>query len=350
MRTFARNQKRPQQQASFTLKRSNTEASGVSHHTHPTLHLHRAIGNQAVQRLARATAEDHEGGSGTTAITRFAHDFSRIPVHRNVPVKAQPELTVNAPANVCEQAAHRTADQVVSMPAGSLPHSSFALALPHIQLTSATTGTAASDGMGDAEANFVKPDEAPGVEPLEGNLPGAPSACVVNAALPYSRSGILRSSTGTVGEQFEVRVEWSSAPAVSRGETSYCAAECGEYHQFIKGHLWSSAEKDGSNLTDVSGKVFGGLPLDANVFHEDGLDRNPKARYGHRKEPQTMDEEYKPNRTAGPKYFGRDFPNVSIGTFADIDLTFLGKLVDTCNGTESSSDPWRVQYRGVIRP
>ncbi|MBC7823492.1 MAG: DUF4157 domain-containing protein [Candidatus Parcubacteria bacterium] len=182
------------------------------------------------------------------------------------------------------------------------------------------------------------------------DLPGAPSACIPSAALPYARSGILRGLGGTVGEKFEIRAEWSSTPRSSRGKTSYCAAECGEYHQFIKGHMLSSPNKDGSNLTDVSPRSFSGQKINENSFQEDGLDGNPSARYGHRKELQTMDEEYKPSRMTGSKYIGRDFPNVSIGTFADIDLTFLGKLIDTCNSTENQSASWRVQYRGVIRP
>ncbi|HEX2996767.1 MAG TPA: hypothetical protein VHP14_18235, partial [Anaerolineales bacterium] len=181
-----------------------------------------------------------------------------------------------------------------------------------------------------------------------GELPGSPGACVVQSAMPYSRSGIIRTSSGSVFENFEVQVEWSSAKY--RGEANYCAAECGEYHQFIKGYLKSSSNKDGSDLKDVSGKVFGGKPLDEKVFQEDGLDRNPDARYGHRKEKQTMDEKYEPDRATGTKYVGKDAPGVLIGTFADFDLTFMGKLVDTCQGTETNSDPWRVAYRGIIRP
>ncbi len=182
------------------------------------------------------------------------------------------------------------------------------------------------------------------------SLPGSPNACVVTATLPSDRSGILRSANGTVGERFEVAVEWQSAPEVGRGDASYCAAECGEYHQFVKGHALSSANEDGHDLTDVSAKLFGGLRLDENQFQEDGLDDNPNARYGHRSEPQTMNEKYEPNRATGTKYTGKDFPNVSIGTFADIDLTFRGDVVDICNQTLTSSKIWRVQYRGKIRP
>ncbi|MDH4607156.1 hypothetical protein [Pseudomonas sp. BN102] len=171
----------------------------------------------------------------------------------------------------------------------------------------------------------------------------------MKSALPFSRSGIIRSSTGSVRESFEVRVEWSNSKD-RRKETSYCAAECGEYHQFVKGFMKSSSNKDGSDLKDVSGKVFGGKALDQNNFQEDGLDNDPKARYGHRMEKQTMDESYLPNRATGDKYVGKDAPGVLIGTFADFDLTFVGVLADTCNGTEKVSDPWRVSFRGVIRP
>jgi hypothetical protein len=172
----------------------------------------------------------------------------------------------------------------------------------------------------------------------------------VAAALPYARSGIKRDSLGTVGESFEVRVEWDSAPAAGRGEASYCAAECGEYHQFVKGHALASPNADGSDLKDVSAKLFGGQALDENQFKEDGLDRDPAARYGHRREPQRTSERYEPDRATGTRYIGQDFPKISTGTFADLDLTFRGDVVDTCKNRVTDSGTWRVQYRGVIRP
>jgi hypothetical protein len=188
-----------------------------------------------------------------------------------------------------------------------------------------------------------------GPQPLSGELPGAPHACLISYAMPYWRSGILRSSSGNVGERFEVRAQWEKS-APFPGESSYCAAECGEYHQFVMGHMRSSANVDGHDSWDVSARVYGGAKLSETTFQEDGLDRNPNARYGHRKERQTMDEEYKPNRANGNEYVGRDFPQVSTGTWADIDLTFRGDIVDTCANTVAASDTWTVQYKGVIRP
>lgn len=79
------------------------------------LHLQRTIGNQAVQRLLEAHTANAEGDSATTDIARFGHDFSRIPVHAKVPVKAQTKLTVNTPADVYEQEAERVSEQVMRM-------------------------------------------------------------------------------------------------------------------------------------------------------------------------------------------------------------------------------------------
>lgn len=192
---------------------------------------------------------------------------------------------------------------------------------------------------------------ADGPVPCDVNNVPIGSACLKSKDVPANRSGIVHQPFGSVGERFEMNVEWKDTPLFARRpQTSFCAAECGEYHQFVKGHMLSSSNKDGSDPADVGGKMFGGQRLEENTFHEDGLDRDPKARYGHRKEPVTMDERYEPNRVVGEKYFGKDFPNVSIGTFADIDLTFLGKTVDVChNDAETSSDTWQVKFRGIIR-
>lgn len=133
--------------------------------------------------------------------------------------------------------------------------------------------------------------------------------CVTQSAMPYSHSGIIRASNGSVFERFQVDVQWSNG-AIRGDKLSYCAAECGEYHQFVKGYMLASSNVDGSDAKDVSGRIFGGVPLYRNVFHEDGRDNNPKARYGHRKEPVTMNEELSDpvDRLTGKHYVGRDEP------------------------------------------
>ncbi|MDP1679910.1 MAG: DUF4157 domain-containing protein [Candidatus Nitrotoga sp.] len=296
---------------------------------------------------------------------RFGHDFSQVRVHTS-PAAEQSARDVNAHAYTVGQNIVFGAGRFVPgshegqrLLAHELTHvvqqsgadrtntikSNLNHGLSRVSAPCARTG---DSGKGSPEFTNLVPGDANDVVPTRGELSGSPGACVVQSAMPYSRSGIIRTSGGSVFERFEVRAEWSSAQ--HRDEASYCAAECGEYHQFVKGYLKTSSNKDGSDLKDVSGKVFGGKPLDEKVFQEDGLDNNPKARYGHRNEKQTMNEKYEPDRATGTKYVGKDAPGVHIGTFADFDLTFIGKLVDTCQGTETVSDPWRVFYRGVIRP
>lgn len=80
-------------------------------------HLPRTIANQAVGGLLEANSEDARGhDSSTTGIARFAHDFSRIPVHSKSAVNLQAKLKVNTPGDVYEQEADRVAEQVTSMP------------------------------------------------------------------------------------------------------------------------------------------------------------------------------------------------------------------------------------------
>ncbi len=296
---------------------------------------------------------------------RFGHDFSQVRVHTG-PAAELSARDVNAHAYTVGQNIVFGAGRF--MPASPEGQRLLAHELTHVVQQSGADRTNAikgnlnhglsrvsapcartgESGKDSPEFTSVVSGNTNDAVPNTGELPGSPGACVVQSAMPYSRSGIIRTSDGNVFERFEVRAEWSSGQP--REKTSYCAAECGEYHQLVKGYMKTSSNKDGSDPKDVSGKVFGGKPLDQKVFREDGLDHNPKARYGHRKEERTMNEKYIPVRATGTKYEGKDAPGVFTGTFADFDLTFVGVLVDTCKYRETYSDPWQVAYRGVIRP
>lgn len=118
MRTFAQKQKptvKAKPASSAELRRSPYAQS-----LHSILHLQRAIGNQTVQRMLQADAKELEGGSASSAPTGFVHDFSRIPLHANSRVDIQPKLEVNAPGDIYEQEADRTADKVMGMPESKL--------------------------------------------------------------------------------------------------------------------------------------------------------------------------------------------------------------------------------------
>ena len=95
MRTFAQKPKAPQQTIPAKPTIPGRAHFGHSHEVNSILHLQRTIGNQAVQRLLQANAEELNTGSATTASPRFAHDFSRIPVYASAPGGIQTKLTVN---------------------------------------------------------------------------------------------------------------------------------------------------------------------------------------------------------------------------------------------------------------
>ena len=142
---------------------------------------------------------------------RFGHDFSRVRVHADT---------------AAEQSTREVSAAAYAVGHGNLKRGLFRVSAPR-----AMTGEPESDS---PEVTAVMPGQAEDAVPTSGELSGSPSACVVQSAMPYGRSGIIRTPLGSVTEDFEVRVEWSSAR--HRGEASYCAAECGEYHQFIKGY------------------------------------------------------------------------------------------------------------------
>ena len=79
MRTFDNKQKSTQRAKPTSTLKSNRTFPEQHREVHSILHLQRTIGNQAIQRLLAAKTDDAEGE--TKNITRFGHDFSRIPVY-----------------------------------------------------------------------------------------------------------------------------------------------------------------------------------------------------------------------------------------------------------------------------
>src|SRR5438552_3788964 len=78
MRTFAPKPTAAHQATpakSTTLGQANF---GRSREANSILHLQSTIGNQAVQRLLQANAEEFAAGSATTPSTHFGHSFSRM--------------------------------------------------------------------------------------------------------------------------------------------------------------------------------------------------------------------------------------------------------------------------------
>ena len=75
MRIFAQKQNQPQRPVSSSLAQPHTAKPGLHHRSDLILHLQRTIGNQAVQGLLQAHAEELNAGLTGTASSRIGHDF-----------------------------------------------------------------------------------------------------------------------------------------------------------------------------------------------------------------------------------------------------------------------------------
>jgi hypothetical protein len=74
------------------------------------LHLQRTSRTAGVE----TTTGDVKGDSATTETARFGHDFSRISVYSEMPLKIQAKLTVSTPGDQYEQEADQVADSVMA--------------------------------------------------------------------------------------------------------------------------------------------------------------------------------------------------------------------------------------------
>ncbi len=124
MRTFAQKQNQPQKPVSSSLAQPNIATPGPVHREHPILHLQRAIGNQAVQRMLQTDAGQSEAGLTGTASPHFGHDFSRIPKHPPAAGAIQTKPAINKPGDEYEQEAERVSEQVMRTPAPDAPDES----------------------------------------------------------------------------------------------------------------------------------------------------------------------------------------------------------------------------------
>ena len=125
MPTFAQKQNQPEKRVSSTLTRSNNAAFGPNHYINPTLHLQRVLGNQAALRLLDENADSETAGKSetrTAALTHFAHDFSRVPIHSLAAIHSpaagaiQTKLAINRPGDEYEQEAEGVSEQIMRMP------------------------------------------------------------------------------------------------------------------------------------------------------------------------------------------------------------------------------------------
>ena len=189
MHTFAQKPKATQQATSAKSTIPRRVQFRQSPEVNSILHLQRSIGNQAVQRFLQVNTEGLEVESSTTATTRLAHDFSRIPVYSGTLRSIQPKLMINAPGDQYEQEADRVADQVMRNPE------------PKLQFTCACGG-----GCPKCQSQPVQPNQEK--KPLNG--PQLSFKC----SPAFGRLSVLsetETTLGQFGDIYEREADWVPA-------------------------------------------------------------------------------------------------------------------------------------------
>jgi hypothetical protein len=155
--------------------------------------------------------------------------------------------------------------------------------------------------------------------------------CVKTFDVPANRSGRQWDGT-TLFETFEMNAIF--------GEGLCCRCRCCEYRQEIRGSF-----------------AIGGAPwilqlprgpLGPTAWMEDGVPNwfgpGRHFRYGHRRDPGTGTDIYRPNRRDGCEYAGWDRPFVRGALPLAINLEFRGRIIDICTGKVKRSTTWQVNY------
>src|SRR5271166_4703240 len=118
MPTFAPKRSRTQRPESSCLAQPNY-SKGEGHHPQGVVHLQRAIGNQAVQRILRAEAAG--GPSGTAPQQLAVNGGPGAALPRASVANSQP-LTISEPGDAFEREARSVSEQVISAPAEDDAH------------------------------------------------------------------------------------------------------------------------------------------------------------------------------------------------------------------------------------
>jgi hypothetical protein len=120
MRAFAL-----QQKATQRIKPAESTTPSRAHFARsPELNsrlFQRTIGSHAVQRIfEQPKLDNREGFSGSEEVSRFGHDFSRIPIYGKISKNSQAQITISRPTDTDEQEADRVSEQVMRMPDAEL--------------------------------------------------------------------------------------------------------------------------------------------------------------------------------------------------------------------------------------
>ena len=121
-----------------------------------------------------------------------------------------------------------------------------------------------------------------------------------------------------------------------------CSSKNGEYRQYVKGYF----RKNGRNVTHP----LCGTALSSTTYQEDcGISNGKVLKYGYRSNKFATSYFDSPDQITGSRFNGYDAPGIrtSSGDSVEINLQFIGKLVDVSNGRTLKTSSWSVEGSGV---
>ena len=207
-------------------------------------------------------------------------------------------------------------------------------------LTRGRAAAGSPDGGPAATTQGAPIDAVPQADEASPSTQGHPYACVVAEEIPVNLSPLINRQ-GQIRRTFDMRVAWRDDPQARGTASSYCDCRCGEYRQYVKGHLIVNGRPETLHL-------WGGAVLEDNVWHEDGLDGDPVPRYGHRDEARHCNDDFPPNRATGCSYEGHDAPGVFFGSDIDVLFKFKGQTYDRCNDVFGAIHEWELRFVGQL--
>jgi hypothetical protein len=165
------------------------------------------------------------------------------------------------------------------------------------------------------------------------------AVCGVSASFSSIPSGAVAASLSgsKLGAPFDMVGNFSATRIP-------CTCACGEYRQYIRGYF----KKNGSTVTHR----LCGTDLDPTNYQEDcvrigGTDY----KYGYRSLAFATSNFTNPDQATGCRFEGHDNPGItgSSGDDLEVNLDFIGTLVDTCDGNVvRTSSSWSVTGRATV--
>jgi hypothetical protein len=166
------------------------------------------------------------------------------------------------------------------------------------------------------------------------------AACVTHAEIPKDHWGV-QALQGVAHDHFLVHIDWADLGP-------YCRCTCGEYRQYVKGHVIVNGRR-------VSKRLFRGAQLEDGRYHEDADEHGRP--FGHRTGYENQSDDQflaaggtREDRENGCTYRARDMPSIEAppGSHVDMHLCFKGQTYDRCRREFGPVHEWETVWNGEL--